>query len=169
VTEEEAGARGYEWYLSANGTKLQIFERYADSAAAMAHMQGVGELLPKLLSNVEPGTAFVGVCGAPDAKLMEASSLFAGMEFPKVAGFRKAWFGKLHEPREGLRSVLPIVGTSSPRVFTSLRMAADLGRQCRPRMPFSLRPACSPRPVAKYQPRARSVVRASARAWGRFL
>ena len=34
----EPGALNYEWFISEDGTTCHIYERYADSAAVMAHM-----------------------------------------------------------------------------------------------------------------------------------
>jgi quinol monooxygenase YgiN len=37
-TKAEPGALNYEWFISEDGTSCHIYERYADSAAAMVHM-----------------------------------------------------------------------------------------------------------------------------------
>ena len=41
-TRSEQGSRAYEWFLSADGTICHINERYADSAAALAHLGNFG-------------------------------------------------------------------------------------------------------------------------------
>jgi quinol monooxygenase YgiN len=37
-TKAEPGALNYEWFISEDSTMCHIYERYADSAAVMAHM-----------------------------------------------------------------------------------------------------------------------------------
>ncbi|HEU0304923.1 MAG TPA: putative quinol monooxygenase [Gaiellaceae bacterium] len=39
-TREEPGTLGYEWYLSDDGGVMHLYERFADSEAAIAHLQG---------------------------------------------------------------------------------------------------------------------------------
>lgn len=42
ATRNEPGTVGYEWFLSNDGTTCHIHERYADSEAAIAHLQNFG-------------------------------------------------------------------------------------------------------------------------------
>ncbi|GGK87884.1 putative quinol monooxygenase [Streptomyces flaveus] len=44
---DEPGTRSYRWFTAADGSYL-VLEEYADSAAAMAHMERGGELLKRL-------------------------------------------------------------------------------------------------------------------------
>lgn len=39
----EPGTLEYEWYLSDDGRRLHLWERYADAAAALAHTRTFGE------------------------------------------------------------------------------------------------------------------------------
>jgi quinol monooxygenase YgiN len=39
----EPGTLDYEWHISSDGTLCHLFERYADSAAAMIHIATFGE------------------------------------------------------------------------------------------------------------------------------
>jgi quinol monooxygenase YgiN len=41
--DEEAGTLNYEWFISDDNGTVHIYEKYADSAAAMAHMKSFGE------------------------------------------------------------------------------------------------------------------------------
>jgi quinol monooxygenase YgiN len=41
-TRSEPGTQAYEWFLSGDGTVCHIYERYADSGAAMAHLGTFG-------------------------------------------------------------------------------------------------------------------------------
>lgn len=42
-TRAEPGAVSYEWFVSDDGSVVQIYERYADSAAVLAHGATFGE------------------------------------------------------------------------------------------------------------------------------
>jgi quinol monooxygenase YgiN len=39
-TNDEAGALNYEWFISDDGSKVHLYEKYADSEAAIAHLNG---------------------------------------------------------------------------------------------------------------------------------
>ena len=41
-TRGEPGTLGYEWFLDADGTVCHVYERYADSDAAMVHLGTFG-------------------------------------------------------------------------------------------------------------------------------
>ncbi len=53
-TKAEPGALAYEWSLSERGDRLHIYERYADSEAALAHLANVGPVLGDLMALVTP-------------------------------------------------------------------------------------------------------------------
>jgi quinol monooxygenase YgiN len=42
-TRAEPGALSYEWFVSGDGSVVHLVERYADSPAALAHLQTFGE------------------------------------------------------------------------------------------------------------------------------
>ncbi|WP_405988425.1 putative quinol monooxygenase [Streptomyces sp. NBC_00986] len=44
---DEPGTRSYRWFSATDGSYL-VIEEYADSAAAMAHMERAGDLLGRL-------------------------------------------------------------------------------------------------------------------------
>jgi len=75
-TQKEAGALGYEWYLSGDRKRCRLIENYKDPAAVLAHMNGavVRELVPKLLE-VSKLDRFE-VYGDPGAK---AAQVLAGV------------------------------------------------------------------------------------------
>jgi len=59
ATREEAGALGYEWFISADGSSCHINERYTDSAAVMVHLGNFGaNFAERFMSMVAPA-AFV--------------------------------------------------------------------------------------------------------------
>ena len=49
-TKQEHGTLDYEWSFNADQTQLHVYERYADSAAALTHIQNVGPLLPEFMA-----------------------------------------------------------------------------------------------------------------------
>jgi len=51
-THTEAGAIGYDWYLSSDRRHCRLLETYADADAVMEHLSGsvVQKFVPKLLS-----------------------------------------------------------------------------------------------------------------------
>lgn len=42
-TSDEPGALNYEWFISDDGATVHLYEKYADSAAVVAHMKTFGE------------------------------------------------------------------------------------------------------------------------------
>jgi autoinducer 2-degrading protein len=42
-TSDEAGALTYEWFISDDGSTVHLYEKYADSDAAIAHLTGFRE------------------------------------------------------------------------------------------------------------------------------
>jgi quinol monooxygenase YgiN len=42
-TSEEPGAVGYEWFISDDDSSVHLYERYADSTAAIGHLSGFRE------------------------------------------------------------------------------------------------------------------------------
>src|SRR4051794_16244955 len=41
-TRDEQGALAYQWFVSDDGSTVHIYERYANSAAVLEHLQGFG-------------------------------------------------------------------------------------------------------------------------------
>ena len=62
----EPGTQGHEWYMSADGATLQLCGRYADSAAAMAHIQTFSERFVARFLALRTPTRLT-VYGSPDA------------------------------------------------------------------------------------------------------
>ena len=73
--QKEQGARGYEWYYSADRKSWRLVETYVNAEATLAHCTGpvVRELVPKLLE-LSSVTAFE-VYGDPGA---EVAAMLAG-------------------------------------------------------------------------------------------
>ena len=54
-TQAESGTLMYEWFLSEDKTTCHIYERYADSAAVMAHLGNFGsKFAARFLEYMEP-------------------------------------------------------------------------------------------------------------------
>ncbi|MFQ5515956.1 MAG: putative quinol monooxygenase [Acidimicrobiia bacterium] len=64
-TKNEPGALTYEWFVSDDGSAVHIYERYADSAAVLAHLGGFGEHFAERFMAAADPTGF-HVYGNPD-------------------------------------------------------------------------------------------------------
>lgn len=54
-TKDEPGATMYEWFVSDDGGSVHIYERYADSEAALVHLGNFGEkFAERFFGAVEP-------------------------------------------------------------------------------------------------------------------
>jgi quinol monooxygenase YgiN len=58
ATRDEQGAIGYEWFLSDDGQVCHICEKYADSAAALAHLGNFGAKFAERFMGCFAPTAF---------------------------------------------------------------------------------------------------------------
>jgi quinol monooxygenase YgiN len=88
-TQQEAGARDYEWYFSTDRKRCRLIETYADEAATLAHMTSpvVQELVPKLLQ-VSSLTGFE-VYGQPGEKAGETLKTVGAEIFPYWGGLNR--------------------------------------------------------------------------------
>jgi quinol monooxygenase YgiN len=73
---EEEGTLGYEWYISADHTRVRLVETYEDAAAVLAHFSGpvVQQLVPKMMQ-VASVTRFE-VYGDPGPKMTQNLAAF---------------------------------------------------------------------------------------------
>lgn len=51
VQGNEPGMKGYQWYFNNDETKCYTAEWHSSSESMLAHLQNVGEILPKLLGH----------------------------------------------------------------------------------------------------------------------
>ncbi len=87
-TRNEPGTHNYEWFVGGDGKTVNVYERYADSAAVMAHITTFGEkFAERLLAVVEP-TGFV-VYGNPSDDVRAALAGFGAVHMGQVAGFAR--------------------------------------------------------------------------------
>ena len=84
----EPGTLDYEWSLSADGATCHLFERYADSAAAMIHIATFGEkYASRFLELLTPTN--VMLYGTPNAAVREALAGFGAVAMAPAAGFSR--------------------------------------------------------------------------------
>jgi quinol monooxygenase YgiN len=53
-TKNEPGTIDYEWHLGPGNTTCHIFERYADSAALVKHVEGFGAFAGRFMASCRP-------------------------------------------------------------------------------------------------------------------
>ena len=81
---DEPGTLNYEWFINADGTTCHIYERYADSAATMIHLENFGaKFAERFMAILEP-TRFM-VYGNPDDAVKKALEDM-GVEFVTPLG-----------------------------------------------------------------------------------
>ena len=81
-TRAEPGALGYAWFMGEENRTVALYERYADSAAVLAHMATFGErFAPRFLAAMTPTR--LTVFGDPSE---EARQTLAGLN-PTYLGF----------------------------------------------------------------------------------
>lgn len=87
-TEAEPGTQTYEWFLNADGTVCHLYERYADSEAALAHLGTFGsKFAERFLACVEP-TRF-SVYGNPSAEARAVLDGFGAVYLGPFGGFSR--------------------------------------------------------------------------------
>lgn len=87
-TRAEDGAEAYEWFISADGGTCHIYERYADSGAAMVHLGTFGSrFAERFLACVEP-TGFY-VYGAPSDEVRSVLDGFGAVYLAEFGGFAR--------------------------------------------------------------------------------
>ena len=85
-TQAEPETLSYDWFVSADGSAVHIYERYADSEALVTHITGFGEkFAERFLSMVDP-VKFT-VYGEPSAEAREAMSGFSPTYLGTFGGF----------------------------------------------------------------------------------
>jgi quinol monooxygenase YgiN len=85
---DEPGALSYAWSTSADGKRCHIYERYADSAAALTHVRTFGERFAGRFLEILKPTRFV-VYGSPDAAVKGALADFHPVYMQDLGGFTR--------------------------------------------------------------------------------
>jgi quinol monooxygenase YgiN len=87
ATKAEPGALNYEWFISEDGTTCHIYERYADSAAVMAHMATFAAFGERWAATVEmTGTT---AYGAPNDEVKGLLAGAGGTLMAPLGGFAR--------------------------------------------------------------------------------
>jgi len=88
ATLEEQGTIGYEWFISEDGAKCHINERYVDSDATMAHLGNFGsKFAERFLGCFEPTS--LSVYGEPSAEARAALDGFGATYLGWLGGFNR--------------------------------------------------------------------------------
>jgi quinol monooxygenase YgiN len=88
ATRSEPGTLVYEWFLSEDGTLCHLYERYADSKAALVHLGNFGaKFAERFLACVDPTDFFV--YGDPDAPAREVLLGFNADFLGNFGGFAR--------------------------------------------------------------------------------
>lgn len=85
---DEPGTLDYEWSLTDDGTQCHLFERYADSDAAMAHLGNFGSKYADRFMAVLTPVGFT-IYGTPSPAVKEALAGFNPTYLSPAAGFSR--------------------------------------------------------------------------------
>jgi quinol monooxygenase YgiN len=78
MTRREPGVLSYQRFVSEDGTIIHVYERYADSAAAVAHLEAFAKRFSDRFSAMVERKAFT-VFGYPSAELKAVLDRFNAM------------------------------------------------------------------------------------------
>ena len=95
-TQGERGVLIYERFVSADGTVVYVYERYADSAAAVAHLRTFAHKYSERFAQLVERRQFM-VFGTPSAELQRILDRFNATYLRPLDGF------SLLQAEEGLR------------------------------------------------------------------
>lgn len=85
ATEREAGTIGYQWTLADDDQSVHILEQFADSAGALAHLEGFGAFAARFLDILD--VVGLTVYGEPSAAVREGVAGFAPAFYTPIGGF----------------------------------------------------------------------------------
>ena len=84
----EPGTLDYEWYLSEDGRRLHIYERYADAAATLVHLANFRErYMTRFFTALSPERMVV--YGAADEAVRSALAQLTPPVMQQVGGFTR--------------------------------------------------------------------------------
>ena len=86
-TQSEPGTLSYEWNLSPDTTTCHIYERYRDSAALVAHVEGFGNFAERFLQACKP--IRFDVYGSPNAEATAIIADFQPSYYSHLGGFTR--------------------------------------------------------------------------------
>ncbi len=88
TSADEPGTLDYEWHADEDGKQLHVFERYADSAATLAHLGNFGAKFAARFMELLTPSGFV-IYGAPSAEVRSALAGLAPTYMARVGGFSR--------------------------------------------------------------------------------
>jgi len=88
ATRREPGVLSYERFVSADGKVVHVYERYADSAAAVAHLRTFRRTFGDRFVALVDHTRFT-VYGTPSAELRGMLDGFSAMYLAPFGGFTR--------------------------------------------------------------------------------
>ncbi len=92
ATTNEAGALIYERFISDDGRVVHVFERYLDSAAAVAHLIAFGKRYGEIFAQMVVRKRFV-VWGTPSPELKKILDPLGATYMAHLAGFSRVGQG----------------------------------------------------------------------------
>jgi len=88
ATRGEPGVLSYERFISADGKVVHVYERYADSAAAVAHLRTFRRTFGDRFAALVDRTRFT-VYGTPSAELRDMLDGFGAIYLTPFGGFTR--------------------------------------------------------------------------------
>ncbi len=88
ATRGEAGALIYERFISADGRSICVYERYADSSAAVAHLRTFANKFGERFARMVTRRRFT-VLGSPSDELRSVLDGFGATYLTRFAGFSR--------------------------------------------------------------------------------
>ena len=88
ASQREAGALIYERFVSEDGEAIWVYERYADSAAAIAHLRMFAEQFGKRFAAMVTRRRFT-VFGSPSTELRSILDGFDATYLARFTGFSR--------------------------------------------------------------------------------
>jgi quinol monooxygenase YgiN len=87
-TRAEPGALVYEWFVADDGATVDVYERYADSGAALAHLATFGQTFAGRLLSTADVTRWT-VFGSPSDEARRAMDRSGASYMGSLAGFAR--------------------------------------------------------------------------------
>ena len=88
IEANEPNAMNYEWYLNEAESSIHLYERYADSDAALVHLGNFGKNFGARFLAAMDATR-LSVYGSPSDALTKELTGFGGVFFPTIGGFSR--------------------------------------------------------------------------------
>lgn len=88
TAQAESGTTDYDWYISDDGASIHVYERFADSGAALTHLSGFGaNFAERFMTCFEP--TGLNVYGKPSTEVREILTGFGGKFLGPLGGFQR--------------------------------------------------------------------------------